>query len=112
MNRPIIKIFLLPCGKGWGERKLRQVHKDIVSAMAAIPELSIKTQNDFYTLFPTDLMKLGLGEEIVVESRVPVRMKSENLRKQIENGLMAALMKHLPDARYEFATDMPPFVQQ
>jgi len=46
---------------------LLELHQAIVSAMVKIPELGIKNENDMCNLFPGDLMKYGLGTEILIE---------------------------------------------
>ena len=61
---PIIKVWCLPQES---EEQLRLVHKSIVSAVVAVSELGLKDQNDMTVLFPTDMMKYGLGEEIIIE---------------------------------------------
>lgn len=61
---PVIKVWCLP---KVGERKLNQVFKGIVSAVESVSELGLKGEQSMTILFPTDMMKYGLGTEIIVE---------------------------------------------
>ena len=61
---PVIKVWCLP---KVGERKFNQVFKGIVSAVESVPELGLKGEKDMTVLFPTGMMKYGLGTEIIVE---------------------------------------------
>jgi hypothetical protein len=61
----VIKTWCLPAGQSEGG--LRILHKTIVNVVVSVPELGLKDQNDMVCLFPSDLMKYGLGEEIVIE---------------------------------------------
>lgn len=62
---PVIKVWCLPSGQT--EDDLNRLHQAIVAAVVSIRELGLKDQNDMTCLFPPDLMKYGLGEEIIVE---------------------------------------------
>jgi hypothetical protein len=46
---------------------LNQLHKSLVSAICSIEELGLKSEKDMLFLFPPDMMKYGLGEEVLVE---------------------------------------------
>jgi hypothetical protein len=61
---PIIKVWCLPHLE---EEELNALHKDIVKAVVGIRELGFKDENDMTCLFPSDMMKYGLGSEIIVE---------------------------------------------
>ncbi len=61
---PVIKVWCLPKQT---EKELRALHRAIVGAVISIPELGLNHQNDVTVLFPTDMMKYGLGQEIIVE---------------------------------------------
>jgi hypothetical protein len=61
---PVIKVWCLP---KVGERKLNQIFRGIVSAVESVSELGLKGEKDMTVLFPTDMMKYGLGTEIIVE---------------------------------------------
>jgi len=62
---PIIKVWCLPANQT--EEKLQKLHKTIVGAVVSVSKLGLKDQNDMTCLFPPDLMKYGLGEEIIIE---------------------------------------------
>ncbi len=61
---PIIKVWCLPKST---EEDLNRLHQTIVGAVLCISELGLRDQNDITCLFPPDLMKYGLGEEIIIE---------------------------------------------
>jgi len=61
----VIKVWCLPADQD--EETLNLLHKEIVKAVVSISELGVKGENDMVCLFPADLMKYGLGEEIVIE---------------------------------------------
>ena len=61
---PVIKVWCLP---KLSERKLNKVFKGIVSAVESIPELGLKGEKSMTILFPVDMMKYGLGTEIIIE---------------------------------------------
>ncbi len=62
---PVIKLYCLPAGQS--EDGLRKVHKTVVAAVVAIPQLGLRDETDMTVLFVPDLMTYGLGEEIIVE---------------------------------------------
>ncbi|KKS65765.1 MAG: hypothetical protein UV34_C0009G0036 [Parcubacteria group bacterium GW2011_GWB1_42_6] len=62
---PVIKVWCLPSGQS--EDDLNRLHKKIVEAVVSVSQLGLRDQNDMTCLFPPDLMKYGLGEEIIVE---------------------------------------------
>ena len=80
---------------------------DIVLALKSVPELGIKDERDFFTLMPAELMDYGLGEEIVVQMRIPVHKTSGQLKGRIRAAVTEAIKRHLPDAEVECAIDMP-----
>jgi len=62
---PVIKVQCLPADQT--EENLRRLHEEIVDGVVSVRELGLRDQNDMTCLFPPDLMKYGLGEEIIVE---------------------------------------------
>ncbi len=61
---PIVKVWCLPRQT---EEQLNELHQDIVKAAVGVPELGIKGEQHMTCLFPSDMMKYGLGSEIIVE---------------------------------------------
>ena len=61
----VIKVWCLPSGQS--ENDLNHLHKAIVKAVVSVSELCLRDENDMMCLFPADLMKYGLGEEIIIE---------------------------------------------
>ncbi len=62
---PVIKVWCLPLRQT--EADLKRLHQEIVKAVTSIPEFGLKDENDMTCLFPPDLMKYGIGEEIIIE---------------------------------------------
>ncbi len=61
----VIKVWCLPPNQD--EDVLNLLHQAIVKTVVSVSELGVKDENDMVCLFPTDLMKYGLGQEIVIE---------------------------------------------
>lgn len=62
---PVIKVWCLPPNQD--EEALNRLHQTIVGAVCRIQELGLRGQEDMTCLFVPDLMKYGLGEEIIIE---------------------------------------------
>lgn len=61
---PLVKIRGLP---GLTEDELQSLHKEIVAASVAIPELGIRDENDLFVFFPADLMTQRPNPIILIE---------------------------------------------
>ena len=61
---PVIKIYCLPEST---EEKLTGLYRSIVHAVASIPEIGVSDKKDISCLLIPDMMKYGLGTEIIVE---------------------------------------------
>lgn len=61
---PVVKVWCLP--DGLSEDDLRTIHKSIV-AEAVAQNVGIKDETTMTVLFPPDMMKYGLGSEIIIE---------------------------------------------
>jgi len=59
--KPVVTVFLLP--SDWDEEKLKAFHADLVEVMKEGLHY-VNSEDDVITLFPSDLMKKGLGTEI------------------------------------------------
>lgn len=98
---PIIKVWCLPSGQK--EDDLNRLHQAIVKAVTSVNELGLKDQNDMTCLFPPDLMKYGLGEEIIVEIgglfQKPER--DQKVRYQLAENVGKAVSKLYPKAKTE-----------
>src|SRR4030042_1049221 len=99
-----IKAWCLP---STSEDKLNDLHKAIVKAGVSISELGVKDENDMICLFPADLMKYGLGKEIIVEiDNVPdVPRKSLMVRIQLAPRVGERVLCLYPDARIECSAE-------
>jgi len=75
----VVKVWCLPANQT--EKTLRQLHKVLVAEFIRIPDLGLTGKRDVTCLFPTDQMKYGLGEEIIISY---LGMKTQTLRYQGE----------------------------
>ena len=98
---PVIKVWCLPSGQT--EDDLNRLHQAIVKAVVSVKELGLKDQNDMTCLFPPDLMKYGLGEEIIVEIgglfQKPER--TQEVRQQLAENVGKAVSELYPKAKTE-----------
>lgn len=61
---PIVRVWCLPT---ISEDDLIILYNAIVKTVESTPELGLEGKNAVTVLFPPDLMKFGLGEEIIIE---------------------------------------------
>lgn len=97
---PVIKVWCLP---KVGERKLNQVFKGIVSAVESISELGLKGEQSMTVLFPTDMMKYGLGTEIIVEvTGLFVKPeRTDGVRQRLAQAIGIVIKEAFPKAMVE-----------
>lgn len=97
---PVIKVWCLP---KVGERKLNQIFKGIVSAVESVPELGLKGEKSMTVLFPTDMMKYGLGTEIIVEvTGLFVKPeRTDEVRQRLAQAIGTTVKGLFPKARVE-----------
>lgn len=97
---PVIKVWCLPMST---ERKLKQVFESIVEAVEGVPELGLKGKYSMTVLFPPDMMKYGLGTEIIIEVTglfiKPER--NDEVRNRLAERLGMAVKEHFPKAMVE-----------
>ena len=97
---PVIKVWCLPKST---ERKLNKVFGSIVKAVESVPELGLKGNKSMTVLFPPDMMKFGLGTEIIIEVtglfKKPER--TAEVRNRLAEHLGKTLKEHFPDAMVE-----------
>ena len=98
---PIIKVYCLP--EGQDEKNLNRLHKAIVKAIISISELRLKDENEMTCLFPPDLMKYGLGQEIIVEIDGLFERSERTLkvRQRLAERVGQAIFKLYPKAKVE-----------
>lgn len=101
--RPVIRVALLPAQ--WSEQMYQDCLQKIVEAAKLIPALHVQNENDILVEFPSDCMLKGLGEEIVIEIRLPDGMQ---LDVTSENNfawrVAAAVQDLLPEAHVQCST--------
>lgn len=96
---PVIKVWCLPKSK---EKKLNKLHKAIVDSVLSCSELKLKDEKDMTVLFPTDMMKYGLGTVIIVE--VSLFKKQERtiiVIQKLAKALGESVYQLFPDAKVE-----------
>jgi len=99
-----VKVWCLPNDS---EIVLNSLYKSIVEALVSIPELSIKGEEDILCLFPPDLMKYGLGEEISIEiNGLPFMFsKNEPVCERIAKCVGKSVSAIYPKARVECSVE-------
>ncbi len=107
---PVIKVWCLPSGQT--EAYLNRLHGEIVAAVISVAELGLHSEKDMTCLYPPDLMKYGLGEEIIVEIsglfEKPERTK--DVLQRLAKKVGEVVMDLYPEARAEcFVTTVDPF---
>lgn len=97
---PVIKIWCLPKS---GEEELKQLHKGLVATAVNIAELGLKDENDMTMLFPPDMMKYGLGSEIIIEVTGLFEKpgRSDAVRNRLAAALGNVVKTHFPEAKVE-----------
>jgi hypothetical protein len=98
---PVIKLWCLPAGQS--EDDLRKVHKTVVAAVTAVPELGLKDETQMTCLFPPDLMTYGLGEEIIIEigGLFEKPERTQDVRQRLAEGVGSAVHALYPNAKVE-----------
>lgn len=97
---PVIKVWCLPKSS---ERKLNQVFESIINAVEGVPELDLKGKHSMTVLFPPDMMKFGLGTEIIIEVTGLFEKPEQTLevRNRLAERLGKTLKEHFPQAMVE-----------
>lgn len=97
---PVIKVSCLP---EQSEDELQKLWAALVRAVEEVPELNLKGKNSMTILFPTDAMKYGLGEEIIIEviGLFERPDRTEVIRKRLAVSLATAVAKFFPNAMIE-----------
>jgi len=93
---PVIKVWCLP---ETSETKLNELYNEIVKALRTVEELGIKNSNGITCLFPTDMMKFGIGKEIIVEvtGLFDKPERTEKVRQELAEKLGQVVAGSFPD---------------
>ena len=96
-----IKVWCLPIDQS--EEDLNSLHQAIVKSVVSVPETETKSENDMVCLFPADLMKYGLGEEIIIEiDGLPIILRNDmEVREQLAQCVSKSVCRLYPDAKVE-----------
>lgn len=97
---PVIRVSCLP---QMPEDDLSKLYEDIVAAVLSIEELGLKDESEITCLFPSDMMDVGLGDEVIIEViglfDKPQRTKA--VRQELAEALGKAVDMMFPAARIE-----------
>lgn len=98
---PVIKVWCLP--ENMDEDKLQALFWDIVAAVTGIKELGLKDEKDMTILFPTDRMRWGLGEDIIVEigKLFDKPERTAEVRNRLARNIGEVVKTHCPSAYVE-----------
>lgn len=97
----IIKVWGLPLNQS--EEILKHLHQIIIKAVSRISELDFSDQNDMVCLFPPDLMRDGLGEEIIIEISGLLKKpeRTAEVRQRLAASVGSAVNALYPKAKVE-----------
>lgn len=97
---PIIKFWCLP---QVAEKELNELHQATVRAVVGIPELGLEGEEDMTCLFVPDMMKYGLGSEIIVEISGLFKRPERTLQviDRLASAVGKAVSEKFPDAKVE-----------
>jgi hypothetical protein len=101
----VVKVWGLPAQR---EKKLKSIHRDIVRAICGIEKLQIDNQSKMMVLFHKDMMRCGLGREILIEAMSPRPTDALNrmppVKIEFNKKISDAIKKHFPSARVQCST--------
>ena len=98
---PVVKVWCLP--DGLKEDDLRAIHKSIV-AEAVAQDVGIKDETTMTVLFPPDMMKYGLGSEIIIEVLTGLFVRQglgADAREKFAKAMVRAIKKLYPKPMVE-----------
>jgi len=94
--RPIVKMFCLPADLS--EERLKELHHNIVAIMMGLVE-GVRSEDDLLVLFIPDMMKYGLGKDILVEIVLPIGSSfSPLLPRSVSRNITNTLIDMFPTA--------------
>jgi phenylpyruvate tautomerase PptA (4-oxalocrotonate tautomerase family) len=97
---PIVKVWCLPPRQS--EKKLKKLFEKLLAAITSVKELGL-SKKSITCLFPPDLMKYGLGTEIIIEIdglfQKPERTRS--VRQRLANTVAYSVKLLYPGAKVE-----------
>jgi hypothetical protein len=94
---PVVTVSCLPKSS---EKKLQRLHKAIVRTLVSIKVLNIFNEKDVTCLFPVDMMRYGLGTEIIisVDNLFIKPERTSKVRKRLARDLGMAVKQLFPKA--------------
>ncbi len=97
----VVKVWCLPVQT---EEQLQELHQSIVKALKDTQELKVKDEKDIMVLFPSDMMKYGLGQDILIEisgSHLFLASNIDFLGVRLTKGVGVVVQRHFPDAKIQ-----------
>lgn len=96
-KKPVMKVWCLPA---LPEEALNKLHRDLVAAAVSVEDLHLADEKDLFVLFPADLMRYGLGCEILIEyADVEERwQRNHGELNELSSKLGNAVKRHFPTA--------------
>lgn len=98
---PVIKVWCLP---PQSEDQLKAIFDSIIEAMVSVPGFNFQGMTDTTVLFPSDMMKFGIGTDICIEAGsqafAPSKVGQEE-RNAFAQAMVNAVAKHFPNAEIE-----------
>lgn len=95
-------VITVSCLPESSEKELQRLHKAIVRTLEKIKELHINEEIDITCLFPVNMMKYGLGTEIIVEVKglfiKPDCDRTPAFRQRLAKALGRVVRKLFPKA--------------
>lgn len=93
---PVIKVWCLP---NIGESRLSLLHQELVRAVKSVEEIGVRTEKEMTCLFPSDMMKYGLGTAIVIEvtGLYEKPERTEEVRQRLAQELVKAVRGQFSD---------------
>jgi hypothetical protein len=97
---PIIRVSCLP---KMPKKELRRLYQSIMQAALEITELGLTGEKDITCLFPPDMMKYGLGSEVIVEvfGLFEKRERTPDVIDRLARNLGTAVVGFFPNAKVE-----------
>ncbi len=90
--KPVVKIYLLP---PQSEEAMRSFHEGLTATLVGVDGFGVKSEADYFAIFPSDMMSYGLGSDIHAEIDFPRRV---GLLRYAQSDVVRAVGKYLQSA--------------
>lgn len=94
---PVVFVYGLP--ENMKDNHIDELYKELVATILNIQELNLQSRQITF-FFPSDRMKMGLGEEIVifVKGLIYKKERTDEVRQKLAKNLGMVAKKHFPNA--------------